>query len=182
MKIVIILITLFNFGLLILLFIEIKWLSKWKLPFYKKGLTIFNKHIFNIRYNYNIDIDKLNNEFSKGIWTSIEFKQLSENEFGFREKPIPNTLTYYLPIMRCLITNNSYLKTISFKGIINWGIGIWIIASINSMIMLYYENMLSFPFFLLFPFFIFILFMCYIIQYKRYNKVVEAIDKMINQG
>ncbi len=160
---------------LVLLLIETRLASKWSSLYFKKGIQLYAKEMQIRSSALNIDDleDSLNNSFKgTGFSPSILFQQLDDKTIAFREKLFEFSLFSYTPLMHGKIEiNNAQFHVTGFS---NW-------YPIAFMFLWYSSIFQGFRFsvdfmFLIAPVIIFGV--IYLMQSRRYNKILSQLDEI----
>lgn len=160
---------------LIVLLIEMRLASQWSPFYFNNGIKLYSKDIRINSPQSNLDdlSNKLNTTFKgNGFSPSILFNKIDDQALGFREKIFEFSLFSYTPLMHGKIEVDH--SNIRVAGIVNW-------YPIGFMCLWYSFLFPTFRFdidliFLLAPAIIFSV--IYIIQSRRYNKIVSQLTEM----
>ncbi len=110
------------YSIIIVFIFEVLAVHTWNKVYFTKGLQIFTISISVPHQHSNIPSQgQLEIRFkTKGVTSSILFKELGANIYGFREKYNEFVLIGYTPVMHGILYFDFDANQVIIKGFINW--------------------------------------------------------------
>ena len=169
------------FGMFILsVLVDLILSELWNKTYFTSGLPLFIKKIPVGIPRTNIPpLSRFETEFRSSWTSSIAFKEIEQNIYGFREKSIEFRVIRYSPLMHGMILFDFDNNQVIVKGFVNWSILCFSLIWIGGVVLIVTaKSSASFLIVLAFiVFFTLILGILYLIQYGQFTRVAEFAAK-----